>query len=71
MQNKIFLHNEAVSLQIFSLSVPFRKGDNIVEKLGKSGRNKERKYSAAMLPSLMVSTARREMPGRNKITHIP
>lgn len=72
MQNKIFLDNEAVSLQILTLSVPFIKGGNTVEYLGeKRKETRKRKYSVDMLPSLSVLTTSRETPITNKITHRP
>jgi len=69
MQNKVFLYTEAISLWIWSSSVPSRKGGNTVEELGeKQKKPRERKHPIAMLPSLSVLTARKEIPIRNN-TH--
>lgn len=66
MQDEVFLYTEAISLWIRSSSVPSGKGGNIVEELGeKLKKPRERKHPIAMLPSLFVSTSRREIP----ITH--
>lgn len=53
MQNKVFLYTEAISLWIWSSSVPSRKGGNTVEELGeKQKKPRERKHPNAMLPTL-------------------
>lgn len=70
MQNKVLLHNKAISLWIWSSLVPFRKGGNRVEKFGeKQKKPKARKHPIVMLPSLSVLTPRREIPVRTHTHH--